>query len=99
MLAGVSLGAGGQTKTPAVQSGSPMAFDGTGHYTSGSYAITTPDDWTVTQGTHVAATMTTWGSPRQKYYAATNHINVTIGTTGTPSTGAITVLMTYLVVA
>jgi hypothetical protein len=49
--------------------------------------------------TKTAASMTTWGSPRRKYYAAANHVNVTIGTTGSPTTGAITVILMYLAVA
>lgn len=43
--------------------------------------------------------VTTWGSPRRKYYATANHVNAKIGTTGSPTTGALTVICVYEAVA
>jgi hypothetical protein len=87
------------TYTPSSWEVTALHVDGTTHSMDTKTQGSGAGSLSAGSQTKTAASMTTWGSPRRKYYATANHINVTIGTTGTPTTGALTVMMTYLVVA
>jgi len=69
---------------------------------------TTADDWTVTDysagsevqtKTHAVYTVTAWPRALKKYYASANHVNAVVGTTGSPTTGALTVYLVYVALA
>lgn len=91
---GGSLSAGSQTKTPVVI-GSGMQ-DGDKTVTAWP-AVTTPDNWTVTQGTLTPAAISTWGHPRNTYVGKTYDAQAIATVNGTGATkGASLVTIFYL---
>lgn len=97
---GGSLSAGSQTKTPVVIGagtqtvtvGPPADFTVTAWP-----AVTTPDNWTVTQGTLTPAAISTWGHPRTTYVGKTYDAQPIATVTGTNATkGAALVTIYYI---
>jgi hypothetical protein len=87
-----SLGAASQTTTAGDWT---VQVDGDGHVTG---QTKTASNWTNTQGTLTAGSyaVTAWARPLKKYYTSANHVKATIGTTGSPTTGSLTVKLVYV---
>jgi hypothetical protein len=86
---GGSLSAGSQTKTPVAIGGGTQGEDKS---ITAWPTVTTPDNWTNTQGTLTPATITTWAHPRSTWQANDTIYNAYL----TNSSGTVGLLDVYI---